>query len=59
VTFQGDGNLVVYKDDDHRALWASDTLGNGGTKLIIQGDGNPGSPTATNHSIYTRRSSHE
>ena len=33
---------MVYKDDDHRALWASDTLSNGGTKLIIQGDGNLG-----------------
>ena len=52
VTLQGDGNLVVYKNGDNKALWASDTFGKGGTRLIMQGDGNLVLYTAANHPIW-------
>lgn len=38
LIFQSDGNLVVY-DEDHRARFASNTLGRG-HRLILQADGN-------------------
>jgi len=52
VTLQGDGNLVVYKNGDNKALWASDTFGKGGTRLIMQGDGNLVLYTASNQPIW-------
>jgi hypothetical protein len=36
---QGDGNLVAY-DASGRAVWASNTWGNGPSTLYVQGDGN-------------------
>ena len=36
---QSDGNLVVYASDG-KALWASGTAGNPGSKLVLQNDGN-------------------
>jgi len=38
LVLQGDGNLVLYSPT--RAIWASWTVGQGGTKLIMQSDGN-------------------
>jgi hypothetical protein len=37
---QGDGNLVLYRLRDYRALWASNTEGRPVTSLTMQGDGN-------------------
>ena len=39
MILQGDGNLVVYNDEDH-ARWASDTQGQKITKCKMQKDGN-------------------
>jgi len=36
---QGDGNLVIY-DPDGRPLWASNTVGHPGSRLVVQDDGN-------------------
>lgn len=42
LVFQGDGNLVLYKQTGGGAtpLWASNTVGRGGSKVTFQGDGN-------------------
>jgi hypothetical protein len=37
---QDDGNLVLYRLSDHKALWASNTAGKAASKVIMQGDGN-------------------
>jgi hypothetical protein len=39
-TMQSDGNLVVYRNSDRVALWASHTNGKGGTYARFQPDGN-------------------
>src|SRR5262245_43720824 len=39
-THQGDGNLVLYRQGDGRALWASNTAGQPTTSLLMQVDGN-------------------
>ena len=39
LAVQKDGNLVLYARDDTR-LWATETDGQGGTRLIMQNDGN-------------------
>jgi hypothetical protein len=39
LTVQKDGNLVLYADHETR-LWATDTDGQGGTRLVMQNDGN-------------------
>ncbi len=40
LTLQGDGNLVLYKVSNNRALWATNTVNSGANKLIMQSDGN-------------------
>jgi hypothetical protein len=41
VTFQGDGNLVVYSSGTmEKPVWASNTSGNPGARCEMQGDGN-------------------
>ena len=40
LVMQGDGNLVLYRTDDGRALWASDTPGQPVVYTVMQGDGN-------------------
>lgn len=40
LVMQGDGNLVLYRDDTNRPLWASNTFGKPVTRAIMQGDGN-------------------
>jgi hypothetical protein len=39
VTFQGDGNLVIYTRQG-TPIWASNTAGSGATRLTLQSDGN-------------------
>ena len=38
--YQGDGNLVLYRNFDHAPLWASNTAGHSPGVCIMQGDGN-------------------
>jgi hypothetical protein len=40
LAMQGDGNLVVYRISDNRAIWASNTMGSGAVKALMQYDGN-------------------
>src|SRR5437764_2463740 len=40
LIMQGDGNLVLYRTDDGKALWASGTGGTPASYTIMQGDGN-------------------
>jgi hypothetical protein len=40
LVMQGDGNLVLYRQDNGNALWASNTVGMGVTHAVMQGDGN-------------------
>jgi len=40
LVMQGDGNLVLYRTDDGRALWASNTAQSPVNHTIMQGDGN-------------------
>jgi hypothetical protein len=37
---QDDGNLVLYRLSDHKAIWASNTNGKAVSKAIMQQDGN-------------------
>ena len=40
LILQGDGNLVLYRLSDHKAIWASGTNGQAASKAIMQQDGN-------------------
>lgn len=40
LIMQGDGNLVVYRNSDNKALWSSRTHNNPGAEAVMQGDGN-------------------
>lgn len=40
VTYQPDGNLVLYRTRDNKPLWASNTNGNPAWRFYMQGDGN-------------------
>lgn len=40
LDMQHDGNLVIYRNSDRAALWASNTVGRGGTYARMQTDGN-------------------
>jgi hypothetical protein len=40
LAFQGDGNLVLYDDQEQRPLWASNTGGVAPGEVAMQGDGN-------------------
>lgn len=40
LAFQGDGNLVIYRNSDLAPLWASGTAGNPNAVLVAQTDGN-------------------
>ena len=37
---QSDGNLVLYKEPEHRPIWHTDTVGKGGFRANLQHDGN-------------------
>ena len=49
--FQNDGNLVLYTADN-KAIWASDTNGKDGSRLLLQDDGNLVLYTADNKAIW-------
>ena len=40
LVYQGDGNLVLYRKSDNKALWASNTVTSRVGVTIMQGDGN-------------------
>src|SRR5687768_11402669 len=40
LVMQDDGNLVLYRDSDDRALWASGTHGDAVSQVVMQHDGN-------------------
>jgi hypothetical protein len=40
LDMQSDGNLVLYKEPEHRPIWHTDTVGKGGYRANLQHDGN-------------------
>jgi hypothetical protein len=40
LVMQNDGNLVVYRNSDNRALWATGTQGSDVHRAVMQTDGN-------------------
>jgi len=40
LTMQNDGNLVVYRNSDNRALWATGTQQSDAQRAVMQTDGN-------------------
>jgi hypothetical protein len=40
LIMQNDGNLVLYRNDNDEALWASNTAGTPVNRAVMQGDGN-------------------
>ena len=48
---QGDGNLVIYLRGGH-AIWASNTAGSGGVRLVAQSDGNTVIYRADNRPVW-------
>ena len=40
LVMQGDGNLVIYRNDNGRALWDSNTVGRPAVRVSMQTDGN-------------------
>lgn len=53
--FQTDSNLVVRRVSDSAALWASDTNGQGGSRLVLQNDGNLVLYTSANVALWSSR----
>ena len=52
LIMQGDGNLVLYRNDNSRALWASNTYGKPVNHALMQGDGNFVCYDAGNHAYW-------
>jgi hypothetical protein len=59
--YQSDGNLVLYRNRDGKALWASNTFGQSAGRCFMQADGNlviydpSGAPVwATNTAVQSR-----
>jgi hypothetical protein len=52
LILQSDGNLVLYRTDNNRALWASNTVGKPITRAVMQGDGNFVVYDANNHAYW-------
>lgn len=50
LTFQADGNLVVYRDG--KALWATGTWNKGAVRAVMQADGNLVVYTADNKALW-------
>ena len=40
LDMQSDGNLVLYKEPEHRPIWHTNTVGKGGFRANLQHDGN-------------------
>jgi len=57
LTFQDDGNLVLYRNSDHAVLWYSGTYGHPDAALTLQKDGNlviyDGVPSIANNDQVT------
>lgn len=53
--FQTDGNLVLRRLSDSRALWAAATNGLGGTRLTMQSDGNLVLYTGGNVAVWSSK----
>ncbi len=52
---QGDGNLVLYRLFDNKAIWASNTAGNPGSRVAMQTDGNLVVYSAANKALWSSR----
>jgi hypothetical protein len=52
---QSDGNVVLYKYRGGRALWASNTVGTGVTRLVMQTDGNLVAYTASGQAKWASK----
>lgn len=52
LTMQGDGNLVLYRSDNHKALWASNTPGKPVNHAVMQADGNFVAYDANGHAYW-------
>ena len=48
LNMQSDGNLVLYKEPEHRPIWHTNTINTGGYRANLQSDGN--------FVVYTERS---
>ena len=53
--FQTDSNLVVRRVSDSAALWASNTNGQAGSRLTLQGDGNLVLYTSSNTALWSSK----
>ncbi|MCX2841989.1 hypothetical protein OQJ59_10195 [Microbulbifer thermotolerans] len=52
LRMQLDGNLVLYKNSNTKALWATNTEGNRGARAVMQTDGNLVVYSATNGVLW-------
>lgn len=52
LIMQGDGNLVLYRKSDGKALWATGTNGKGAMRAIMQSDGNLVLYTSANAAVW-------
>lgn len=57
LVFEWNGNLVVYRQRDNRAIWESNTFGSGGHRACMQSDGNFVIYTAGNGVVFETRTS--
>jgi hypothetical protein len=55
VTLQGDGNLVLRRMVDGRAVWSSGTNGKSATRLRLQSDGNLVLRTASGAAVWSSK----
>jgi len=53
LTFQGDGNLVIYRTHDGSVVWHSQTYGSGAAFAQMQGDGNFVIYTAASQPVWS------
>jgi cytochrome c peroxidase len=53
LSFQSDGNLVLYRNGGGGALWASGTVGVGADRVRFQSDGNVVIRTASGSSVWS------
>jgi hypothetical protein len=55
VILQSDGNLVLYRQSDKKALWGSMTYGNTAKTTVMQSDGNLVVYDSNNHPEWNSR----
>jgi hypothetical protein len=56
---QGDGNFVVYRMSDMKAIWNTGTVGSGATWAVMQTDGNFVIYTADGRAVWWTGTSHQ